>query len=421
MLLEPTKLYGTPNSPEGYNLRDFLMRSGIPFEWHNLRTDKEAQVLLGVHSLSDERLPVCILKKGSILFNPSLQEVAQALDWFKDPKHRYYDLAIYGAGPAGLSAAVYGASEALRTIVIERRAVGGQAGSTSRIENYLGFPRGISGWELASRARQQAQRLGAEIIVTDEGVDGEARDGWMISRLASGPEIFARSTICATGVAYTRLGLSNEEKYLGRGLYYGAGSSEASQCTDHVFVIGSGNSAGQAAVHFAQFAKKVSMLVRGVSLKDTLSAYLVDQIAQRENIEVHLRSELTDLHGSDCLHAITVRNLDSGEHWKACTEQVFVCIGGTPQTQWAKQANLCTDKAGYIVTGEDLDDGALARSVWTRKTRPLHMETSIPGLFAAGDVRHGSVKRCATAVGEGATAVSMVHQFLALNPVPKPR
>ena len=222
-------LFGLPNSSEAYELRDFLKRSGFPFEWIDLKTDDDARKLAGVTGLNDPRLPVCVMEKGSVLFRPTIRDLAAALDWFRGPKHERYDLAIYGAGPAGLSAAVYGASEGLRTIVLERSAVGGQAGSTYRIDNYLGFPDGISGWELASRARQQAQRLGAEIIVTAEGVGGETRDGWTVSWLSGGQEIVARATICATGVEYSRLGLVNEENYLGRGLFYGAGSNEASR------------------------------------------------------------------------------------------------------------------------------------------------------------------------------------------------
>jgi len=397
------------------NYEIFLKRSGFPFEWIDLKTDDDARRLAGVTGPDDPRLPVCVMEKGSVLFRPTIRDLAAALDWFRGPKHERSDLAIYGAGPAGLSAAVYGASEGLRTIVLERSAVSGQAGSTSRIDNFLGFPDGISGWELASRARQQAQRLGAEIIVTAEGVGGETRDGWTVSWLSEGQEIVARATICATGVEYARLGLVNEEKYLGRGLFYGAGSSEASRCTGRVFIVGGGNSARQAALNLSRFATTVTMLVRGESLKETLSSYLVEQIEESSNIEVLVNTTLVGLDGGDSLESISYRDSKSGEV-HAPTHWVFVCIGGVPRTDWAKPGTLLTDAGGYILTGDDLIDEPLPPSYWGSHLRkPMFMEASMPGLFAAGDVRHNSVKRCATAVGDGATAVSMVHRFLALK------
>jgi len=416
MCQKGARLFGLPKSPEAYELRDFLTRSGFPFEWVELKTDNDARRLAGVTGLDDPRLPVCLLERGSVLFRPTIRDLAAALDWFRGPKHEQYDLAIYGAGPAGLSAAVYGASEGLRTVVIERFAVGGQAGSTNRIENYLGFPDGISGWELASRARQQAQRLGAEIIVTAEGVGGEIRDGWTVSRLTDGQEITARATICATGVEYARLGLLDEEKYLGRGLFYGAGASEAKHCKGHVFIVGGGNSAGQAALNFSRFADKVTMLVRGDSLKDTLSSYLAERIEASSKIEILTKSTLTGLHGRESLESVSYRDNSRGDEREALTNSAFICIGGVPRTDWAKPGTLLTDSAGYILTGDDLIGESLSPLYWSPWSRnPIKMEASMPGLFAAGDVRHNTVKRCATAAGDGAAAVSMVHQFLALK------
>jgi thioredoxin reductase (NADPH) len=297
-------LYGLANSAEAYTLRDFLTRSGVAFAWKELTSDEEARTLARVDSLSDDRLPVCVLKRGSVLFKPTTHDLACAFDWFRGPKLERYDLAIFGAGPAGLSAAVYGASEGLNTIVIERSAVGGQAGSTSRIDNYLGFPDGISGWELASRARRQAQRLGAEIIVTDEGMNGHVADGWMFINLASGKRVTARATICATGVEYRKLGIPGEERFLNHGVYYGAGSSEAGLCTGQVFVVGGGNSAGQAALSFSRHAETVTMLVRGASLAATLSAYLLESIQKSPNIEVRTGARLIELKGGDRLESI---------------------------------------------------------------------------------------------------------------------
>jgi thioredoxin reductase (NADPH) len=407
------RVLGTVNSADAYTIRDFLTRSGFPYEWIELRTDAEARKLAGVSSLGDVRLPVCILSEGSVLFHPSTHDLAMALEWFKKPKYDVYDLAIYGAGPAGLSAAVYGASEGLRTIVLEKAAVGGQAGSTSRIENYLGFPEGIPGWELAARARRQAQRLGAEIIITGEGVGGEPRDGWTVSWLASGEEIVARATICATGVNYNRLGLPNEDHFLNRGLFYGAGSSEAALCTGHTFIVGGGNSAGQAAINFSRFASKVTMLVREQGLQDTLSSYLVTEIEEDPKIDVLTSTVLMRVSGDDGIRAVSYRNEVSQEITVAETERVFVCIGGIPRTDWARAGTLLCDSGGYILTGQDLDPEKMPKE-WWHDRKPFHMETSMPGLFAAGDVRHNSIKRCATAVGEGATAVSMVHQFLSI-------
>src|SRR5436305_9451397 len=238
-------IYGRASSAAGYEIRDFLTRNCCDYEWVELSTDDEAQTLAGVSGLTDPRLPVCVVSQNSKLFCPSLRELAMALEWFKGQKYECYDLAIFGAGPAGLSAALYGASEGLRTIVVEKTAVGGQASSTSNIENYMGFPDGISGWELASRARRQALRLGAEIIVAGEGVAGEHQDGWQLSWLASGERISSKATICATGVEYSRLGLEREADFLNRGLYYGAGSSEAEICKGHVVIVGGGNLASR--------------------------------------------------------------------------------------------------------------------------------------------------------------------------------
>jgi len=301
--------------------------------------------------------------------------------------------------------------------------VGGQASSTSNIENYMGFPDGISGWELASRARRQALRLGAEIIVAGEGVAGEHHDGWQLSWLASGERIASKATICATGVEYSRLGLDREDEFLNRGLYYGAGSSEAEIYKGHVVIVGGGNSAGQAALNFARHTQ-VTMLVRGESLKDTISTYLLERIENTPPITVLTRTTLIGVHGLSALDGITYRHEDSGKTASIETHGVFVCIGGRPRTDWAKPGVLHCDPAGYVLTGPDLDASKLSAAMWNGNRRPLFMETSVPGLFAAGDVRHNSTKRCAAAAGEGATAVSLAHRFLhSINyqPYGKPR
>jgi thioredoxin reductase (NADPH) len=404
-------LIGEVKSPKAYLIRDFLQRNGFAFQWIEVTTDAEARQYAGLDSRSDPRFPVLALKDRT-LYAPTFPDIVAALDLSVGPQLPEYDLAIYGAGPAGLSAAVYGASEGLRTILIERFSIGGQAGSTSRIENYLGFPEGISGADLASRAREQAIRLGAEILLAAEGVGGSIDQGKMIGVLDSGKTVTSRSTICATGVEYVRLNVLNEERFLGRGFYYGAGSSEANLCRDHVFVVGGGNSAGQAALHMASRVPKVTMLVRGNSLKDTLSQYLVDRICLSPNIEVRTRCNLVAADGDQTLERITYRDLECNEEIEIETSWLFVCIGGRPRTEWTDADMLARDSAGYILTGSDLLNGA-SGAPWPLKRNPYPMETSLPGVFAAGDIRAKSIKRCATAVGEGAAAVSFVHQFLA--------
>jgi thioredoxin reductase (NADPH) len=408
------RLFGRPGNATAYAIRDFLHRSDVPFEWIQLQTDEQARKLAGVDHLQDPRLPVCIFPDGSRIECPSLRQLTEKLGWFRSPLHSEYDLAIYGAGPAGLSAAVYGASEGLKTVVIERSAIGGQAGTSSKIENYLGFPKGISGADLAERAREQACRFGAEILLAREGVRGEFTAGKGTGYLADGTKIVARAAICATGVAYRNLGLPNEEQYFNAGLYYGAGASEAALVKDeHVIVVGGGNSAGQAAMHFSSMAKRVSLVIRGDCLKKTLSQYLVDRVNAAPNIEVLRRTEVTGLGGKDCLEEVTLKNRDTGEERKINSRWLFACIGGEPHTNWADEAGIVRDEAGYLVTGPDLIQAGKRPANWPLDRDPYYLETSVPGMFAAGDVRHGSVKRCASAVGEGAMAVAFVHRYLA--------
>jgi len=408
------KVYGAAGSALCYTIRDFLFRSDVPFEWIELKTGQDAWGLAGVDGLNDPRLPVCVFPNGKRIEHPTVHQITEELGWFHDPSREEYDVAIYGAGPAGLSAAVYGASEGLKTIVIERYAIGGQAGSSSKIENYLGFPDGISGMELAERARRQACRFGAEMLVGVQGVRGEFPPGKTVGYLACGTKIVARTAICATGVDYRRLGLANEDRFFGAGVYYGAGASEASLCAgDHVYVAGGGNSAAQAALHFAGFALRVTMLVREASLKETVSQYLVDRICRASNIEVMLHTEVIALEGDQELRQIRVRHRQTGAEQVFPAHWLFVCIGGCPRTEWAKEAHVTIDQGGYLVTGPDLSAHDGRPEGWPLDRNPYYLETNIPGLFAAGDVRHGSVKRCASAVGEGAMALAFVHRYLA--------
>jgi thioredoxin reductase (NADPH) len=407
------QLFGTRGSPEAYALRDFLHRSGVPFRWVELRSDEQARAEAQVDGLDDQRLPVCVFPDGTRLERPTVRQIAEQLGWLLNPSRSEYDLAIYGAGPAGLSAAVYGASEGLKTVVVERWALGGQAASSPKIENYLGFPQGISGAELAERAREQACRFGAEILLLREGVRGEFLPGKGIGYLADGSKIVAHASVCATGIAYRRLDLPNEDRFLGAGLYYGAGASEAELCGDEqVVVVGGGNSAGQAALHLARYASKVTMVLREQRLTEFMSQYLADAIRASERIEVLLRTEVVALHGDRILRAITLRDNETGEERILESSWVFLCLGGFPHTEWAEEVGIVRDDAGYLVTGPDLLHNGQRPENWPLEREPYYLETNVPGVFAAGDVRHGSIKRCASAGGEGAMAVTFVHRYL---------
>jgi thioredoxin reductase (NADPH) len=407
------RLFGTRGSPEAYALRDFLYRNGVPFRWIELSSDEQARAAAQVDGLNDQRLPVCVFPDGTRLERPSVRQVAEKLGWFREPSHTEYDLAIYGAGPAGLSAAVYGASEGLKTVVVERWAVGGQAASSPKIENYLGFPQGISGAELAERAREQACRFGAEILLLREGVRGEFLPGKGVGYLADGTKITAHASVCATGIVYRRLNLPNEDQFLGAGVYYGAGASEAELCgREHVVVVGGGNSAGQAALHLARYASKVTLVLREERLTENMSEYLADRIRASERIEVLLRTEVVALDGDRVLRAITLRNNQTGEERIVETCWLFLCLGGIPHTEWAEEVGIVRDEAGYLITGPDLLRNGQRPENWSLNRDPYYLETNVPGVFAAGDVRHGSVKRVASAVGEGAMAVTFVHRYL---------
>ncbi|MWV57579.1 NAD(P)/FAD-dependent oxidoreductase [Rathayibacter sp. VKM Ac-2754] len=397
--VDRVELHGSTHSRRAWEVRDFLARSVVDFRWHDDRDASEPLVV--------------VLPDGARLEEPSLAEIAGRLGWATRPALAEYDLSIYGAGPAGLSAAVYAASEGLRVVLLEREAVGGQAGSSSLIENYLGFPHGVSGATLAERARQQAVAFGAELVMMRRGVLGEFRDGRIHARLDDGTTVVARANICATGVDWRRLGLAGEDELLGCGLYYGAGTSEAMRCGgEDVFVVGGGNSAGQAVMNLSAHARHVTMLVRGPDLSSTLSAYLETRVRAQPNVEIRTGARVAALHGDGYLTGITIEESVGGAREERATENLFVCIGGDPDTAWSAETAIQRDPHGYLLTGPDLDAAALA-SAWPLDRPPFYLETSVPGSFAAGDVRHGSVKRVAAAVGEGAMAVTFTHRHLA--------
>src|SRR5258708_8984634 len=409
----PTRIYGRIGWAAGYAIRDFLHRAGVPYQWIELTSDAQARAEGRVRDLSDDRLPICEFPDGSRLERPTIRQVLEKLGWYQAPSRSEYDLAIYGAGPAGLSAAVYGASEGLKTVLVERSAVGGQAASSPRIENYLGFPEGISGAELAEPAREQAERFGAEILLYREGVRGEFAPGRGTGYLRDGTKIVARASICATGVDYRRLGLPEEERFQGAGVYYGAGASEASLCrNDHVVVVGGGNSAGQAALHFARYASGRTMVVREARLNENLSEYLVDRIRHEKRIDVRLRTVVTGLQGDKMLRAVTIKQLDTGQEEIIKTRWLFVCIGGVPHTGWGEGVGSVRDQAGYLVTGPDLMKDGRPPPNWRLNRQPYYLETNLPGVFAARDVRPGSIKRFASAVREGALAAAFGHRYL---------
>jgi thioredoxin reductase (NADPH) len=407
-------LIGNVQTSDAYQFRDFLLRSVVSYDWLELTSDEECFRETGFPTLSEAPLPIIIMPDGTRLNAPTLRELADRLGWVVEPRLHEYDVSIYGAGPAGLSAAVYAASEGLRAVLIERHAVGGQAGSSSLIENYMGFPQGISGAELAERARQQAVRFGIEILQMREGVKAEFQGGRILVDLADGSKLTARANICATGVEWRRLGLENEAAYLGRGFYYGAGMSEAPHCrNERVFVVGGANSAGQAAMHLAEYAGHVTMLVRASTFKGTMSRYLSDRIMAHPKIDVRFNTEVTDLGGDTLLERIALTDQSSATTEWVPTSRLFVCIGGLPNTDWAKDTPIVRDASGFLVTGADLLANGKPPADWSLDRAPFHLETSVPGSFAAGDVRSGSVKRLATAVGEGGMAVTFVHRHLA--------
>jgi thioredoxin reductase (NADPH) len=397
-----------------HDLRDFLVRNRILFRW----LDPTRPSLTGevAPPQAGDNYPMVVLPDGRRLMTPTLRQLADHLGLQTAPRNQIYDLAIIGGGPAGLAAGVYGASEGLRTIIVEREAPGGQASTSSRIENYLGFPTGLSGDELGGRALQQAQRFGAEILVARDvvGLDTDSVPSQRTVLLDGGDRVHARSIVLANGVKWRDLDLPSANALVGRGIYYGAARSEAIGCAGQdVYLVGGGNSAGQAAMYFSNYARRVTLLVRGKSLADSMSHYLIRQLATKDNVEVRTRTRIIRVEGELQLEAIVVENRDTGAVTREPAYAVFVLIGADAQTAWLPHG-LIRDEKGYVCTGRDVMDlVANAQGVWPLQRDPYLLETSVPGIFAAGDVRHGSVKRVASGVGEGSMSVAFVHQYLA--------
>ncbi len=395
-----------------HQLRDFLVRNRIVFRWLDpTRPQSWGEV---PPPRQGDIYPMVILPDGERVVTPTLRELADKLGLQTRPREALYDVAIIGGGPAGLAAAVYGASEGLRTVLIEREAPGGQAGTSTRIENYLGFPTGVSGDDLGGRALEQAQRFGAEILVGREVV-GLAVDGDERHVLLDGDEtVRTRSIVLANGVSWRQLDIPSADALLGRGIYYGAARSEAMSCTGQdVFLVGGGNSAGQAAVYFSNYARRVTLLVRGPSLDASMSYYLIQQLAAKHNVEVRTRSRVLRVEGEHRLDAIVIENRDTGAVTTEPASALFVLIGADAETAWLPDCVIRDDK-GYVCTGRDVMDlVADNQGEWPLARDPYLLETSVPGIVAAGDVRHGSVKRVASGVGEGSMAIAFVHQYLA--------
>ena len=401
------RVVGDRWSPKGHDLRDFLARNQVPYRWLDVEADEEAKGLVEAEGLEPDDLPVVVLEDGETLKKPSITEVAQKAGLKTEAESDFYDLIIVGAGPAGLAAGVYGASEGLKVALLDGEAPGGQAGTSSRIENYLGFPVGLSGADLARRGVSQARKFGVEIITPQFVTGFTSNDSYKVVRLASGGSLSSRALVVATGVQYRKLNVPGMDALTGAGVYYGSSIAEAVACTNEdIYIVGAGNSAGQAALYLDGYAKSVTLLVRGDDLESKMSMYLVERIRKAPDIHVALDTEIEEVHGEGRLEALTLNC--NGESVRKSTPALFIFIGASPSTEWL-DGQVARDDKGFIYTGVDLPEG----TPWSLERDPFLLETSVPGVFAAGDVRSRSVKRVASAVGEGSIAVQFIHQYLA--------
>jgi len=412
---EGIRVLGNRWSPDSHNVKDFLARNHVPYQWLDIETaETDAEIRALVELLEDEdkkELPLVIFPNGVRLQRPTLAEVAENVGLKTRAAEAFYDLAIVGGGPAGLAAAVYGASEGLRTVMVEREAPGGQAGMSSRIENYLGFPSGLSGGDLARRAVVQAKRFGVEIL-SAEATSVKLEGPYRLLKLANGAELSCHALLVATGVQWRKLDAPGVERLTGAGIYYGAAMTEAISCKDEdVFVIGGANSAGQAAMYFSKYARRVVMLVRGPSLAASMSQYLIDQLKEIKNVQIEFNSSVVEVHGENHLEAISVLCSTTNEVNRIPANSMFIMIGAAPNTTWLADV-VERDERGFILSGPDLMRDGKRPKGWQLDRDPGLLETNVPGIFVVGDVRHGSVKRVASGVGEGSVAISFVHQYL---------
>ncbi|SDN02684.1 thioredoxin reductase (NADPH) [Geodermatophilus siccatus] len=405
------KLVGHRWSAPSFRARDLLARNAVPYRWFNA-DEPDGQRILAAAGAGPDDVPVVVTADAQVLKHPGEAELAAVAGLAVDPREEFYDLVVVGGGPAGLGAAVYGASEGLRTVLVEREATGGQAGQSSRIENYLGFPDGVSGGQLADRARRQAVKFGAELLLARDVVALEAHGPKRVLHLDDGRRIGAHAVVLATGVSYRSLGVDGVDDLTGRGVYYGSAMTEAAQCADSdVYIVGGANSAGQAAVFFSRYARSVCLLVRGPSLEASMSAYLIEQIAGIGSISVRTCTTVAGAQGDGHLEALTVEHARTGERETLPASHLFVFIGGAPRTGWLDGV-VVRDERGFIPTGPALLREGRRPAGWDLDRDPYLLETSLPGVFVAGDVRADSVKRVASAVGEGAMAVTLVHRYL---------
>lgn len=408
------KVIGYQYSQGSHKIKDFLAGNLVPYHWLDIQTDRDAKKLLTNNGLTELQLPVVLLEDGSYLTKPGLAELADKIGLNPAQERQdVYDVVIIGAGPAGLAAGVYGASEGLNTLLIERRAPGGQAGTSSRIENYLGFPTGLSGADLTRRAMTQAIRLGTEFLSPRSVRAIELKDGYKRLILDDAQDIITRSVVITTGVDYRELETTGIAEFTGAGIYYGAAMTEATACKDkEVYIVGGGNSAGQAAMYLSKFARNVYILIRKDDLSSTMSAYLINQIAAENNIHLKPRVEIAAAYGSDKLQRLDIRSVDTAQISNVPADALYIFIGAKPFTDWI-ELGIIKDEKGFLQTGRDLKSFADFPKIWKQKRDPYLLETSCPGVFAAGDVRAGAMNRVASAVGEGSMAISFVHKYLA--------
>ena len=410
------RVIGNRWAADSHRIKDFLARNQIPYRWLDIERDKDAQKLLDYAKVECSSLPLVLFADGSHQPKPTNLQIAEKIGLQTQATNPFYDLILVGGGPGGLAAAVYGASEGLRTVMIEREAPGGQAGTSSRIENYLGFPVGLSGGDLARRAVTQAKRFGVEILTPQEVTNIRVENDYRIVTLQSGEELTGHAVILALGVSWRRLNVPGIDRFTGAGVYYGAAQTEAIACEgEEVFVVGGANSAGQAAMYFSRFASKVVMLVRGESLTKSMSQYLIDQIDAMENIEVWTHSSVIEAKGESRLDTLGIQNSQTGEVQTVPAKSLFIFIGAVPKTTWLDEL-VQRDEKGFIFTGPDIaqasNDGQHPHKQWSLERAPYLLETNVPGVFAVGDVRHGSIKRVASGVGEGSICVQFIHRYL---------